>query len=152
MRIVARRMLVLLTILLLAAPGLAKKIELDADAVFLMLAPLSGPPNGRVDNRGFRVEKDPNNPLHLASSDCTGQAWGTAEAWEASGHCLLVTRDGKGGLLLAWSGNQQGGTWSVLRGHGTLAGAKGGGSYVAVASAYPEGKGTNRNTGTIEIP
>jgi hypothetical protein len=102
-------------------------------------------------SRGFLVFDDSTHRLHLANQDCYGTGVGTAEADESAGYCTIVPTSGDGGIWASWQGDQTGGTWTVMRGAGSLQGASGSGTW-APGGQWPDGKAYNRQMGTIKTP
>ena len=72
-----------------------------------------------------------------------------------AGYCTIVNPDGD--ILWVWfqngGGGQSGGTWGVIGGTGSYAGASGGGTSSAPTSMSPDGRSwINTSTGTITTP
>jgi hypothetical protein len=103
-------------------------------------------------NRGFLIAKDPGHRLHLANQDCYGTQVGSAEAVEFAGYCTVVPTPGDGGIWTSYQGDQTGGTWTVLRGAGSMQGATGGGTFGAPTATWPDGKTVTPLKGTIKMP
>lgn len=103
-------------------------------------------------NRGFVVAKDAGHRLHLANQDCHYTQVGTATAFELAGYCTMVPTSGDGGIWASVQGDQTGGTWSVMRGAGSLQGATGGGTFGAPSTTWPDGKAANPFKGTFKLP
>jgi hypothetical protein len=103
-------------------------------------------------NRGFLVAKDPGHRLHLANHDCHGTQVGTATAGEFAGYCTTVPTSGDGGTWSSFQGDQTGGTWTVMRGAGSLQGATGGGTFGAPSTTWPDGKAASPIKGTFKLP
>ncbi len=102
--------------------------------------------------RGFAVFDDPDHPLHMAAQNCYGTQVISAEGSVGSGYCTTVPTGETGGIWAAWEGDQDGGTWHVMRGAGTLEGMTGSGTYSATGGQWADGKGYNRVKGTFKQP
>ena len=103
-------------------------------------------------SRGFLVSKDVGHRLHLANQDCHYTQVGTATAFELAGYCTIVPTSGDGGIWASFQGDQTGGTWTVMRGAGSLQGATGGGTFGAPSTTWPDGKAANPIKGTYKLP
>jgi hypothetical protein len=102
--------------------------------------------------RGFVVAKDASHRLHMANQNCYGTQVGTATAGEVAGYCTTVPTSGDGGFWASFQGDQTGGTWTVMRGAGSLQGATGGGTFAAQATTWADGKAATPFKGTIKLP
>ena len=102
-------------------------------------------------NHGFFIADDTTNRLHSANMDCYGTGVGTAEAGEFAGYCTIVPTSGDGRVWISFQSDQTGGTWTVLRGAGSLKGVSGGGTF-GLGGQWPDGKGYNWVKGTFKLP
>ena len=107
-----------------------------------------------IVQRGFNVADDPGHRLHLANQNCYGTLVADTETtFIGGGYCTMGVKGGDGGLFLSWEGNQDGGTFTVTRGGGSLAGTTGSGTYaLANSGQYPDGKGFIPVSATYNFP
>ena len=107
-----------------------------------------------IVQRGFNIANDSDHRLHLANQNCYGTLVADTETtFIGSGYCTLGARTGDGGIFLSWEGNQDGGTFKVTRGGGSLAGTTGSGTYtLADSGQYADGKGFIPVSATYDFP
>jgi hypothetical protein len=106
----------------------------------------------RMTFSGFMTADNADNPLHLASMECSGTAV-TDDAGEqvsAAGSCDSV--DGDGDVAYYWwsMDRDQGGRWGFLGGTGKWVGVEGGGTYEE-AYDWKDGKTGNNWKGTWKM-
>ncbi len=107
----------------------------------------------RFAQRGFVVFKDTSHKLHLASQDCYGSQVTMGENQSAaSGHCTTVPMGGGGGYWSAWEGDQDGGTWHIMKSAGNLEGLSATGTWGAPTGQWPGGKAFNTIRGDFKLP